>query len=385
MISICCCTMNSKFDTEMFIRTLKYQNPDTEFEVIVTHDDRANDGSAERFKELEKEFPNVKFITHSHQNTLDYFERTLDYYDQRNLFQPHQRDFFRKRFELYKKGELVDNAKGFLWQSSGILYNKAVQASSGDVVIVTPGDFLYLFSLSDIEKYVRERMKNGQFYASPHAIFAKPTNLPIDWLTQHVQDVHNNKHRDPNWRYNSEEVFRDYLRYSPALDDIYIPDFYANKIIKFTDPNFFNEMHRVCTDVAKHNGIQFLPGFHGFHLMTRTTFNTIGGFSEEWFHRAWADDKMTAWGSRIYGHHTMPDHLTVCWTGQYELAEARGPGYPSEWREELPLVDPWYDKHPIPSAYGRTYLYTGLHADWEIGREITKVFSKGTSPVRIVK
>jgi hypothetical protein len=39
--------------------------------------------------------------------------------------------------------------------SSGLLYNLAVEASSGDTLIITPGDFLYLFSLKELEEYVK--------------------------------------------------------------------------------------------------------------------------------------------------------------------------------------------------------------------------------------
>jgi hypothetical protein len=53
--------------------------------------------------------------------------------------------------------------------------------------------------------------------------------------------------------------------------------------------------------------------FHGFHVMTRPTFDLVGGFTEEYYGRSFADDKMTYLGDRTPGATQFPPDFGVAW------------------------------------------------------------------------
>lgn len=384
MISVCCCSFNAKFDTDIFVRTLHALNPDTEFEVIITHDDRVDDGSGPFFKKLCQEFSNVKIVTHSEKDTRDYFQACLNYYKEKNIFRPSIREALQENFDKYKEGLLIDPTSSFLWQSSGILYNKAVAASCGDIVIVTPGDFLYLFALKDIESFVKTNSSSDIFYSSPPALWARATNIDLEWMQDHIQDIQQGKSFREGWRWDSVETFRDYLRYTPEATNNYIPDFHKGKIIKFTDEQAVSNLEDFCARAAKLGLHQYNPAFHGFHVMTRKTFDLIGGFSEEWFHRAFPDDKMTYHGSRLQARSHLPPKFSVVWCGQHELLPTHGPGYSDNWREKLEEIDPFYKRHPIPPSPRPIYLF-----DEKVRRDlmiqtVNQCLRMDTRPVRIM-
>jgi hypothetical protein len=310
-------------------------------------------------------------------------ETALNYYDRNNFFNAAIRQIFHTRLDQYKEGNLLKGPTQVLWQSSGILYNKAVEVASGDTIVVTPGDFLYLFKLNQLEEYVKRYQRNGLFYASLPAVWARVTNLDLDWLVQHVDSVHTgNLEARSGWRYDSEEIFRDYLRgYEP--EKLYVPNIKRNKLIQLADPDSFVHLEEFCNDAEKESGVaQYIGGFHGFHVMTRKTFDTIGGFTEEWIHRAFEDDKMTMLGNRIAGQ-GLPSKFSVAWCGQYEWGEFRGPGYDAVIKATLPQVDPWNSLHPLPPYTRLIYLYSDIIPDHYIGSQVNCFFNTATPPVRL--
>jgi hypothetical protein len=53
------------------------------------------------------------------------------------------------------------------------------------------------------------------------------------------------------------------------------------------------------------------------NTMTKKTYNLIGGFTEEWFGRAWADDRMTSLGiDSNKNNYKLPLDFSICWYGQ---------------------------------------------------------------------
>ena len=385
MLSICCCAINAKWDVEVFVRTLVAMNPNFDFEVIVTHDDRVNDGSSEHFAKLAQEIPQLKIVTHSEQDTVDYFRGCIDHYESSNLFNPSLRQLFRDNLDRYIAGEFVDRDKTFLWQSSGPLYNKAVAASSGDVLLVTPGDFIYLFSLEEIYNFVKQHQRNNFFYASPPAIWARITNLDPEWLDAHIASVYDGTFYREGWRWDSLEIFRDYLQYPPKGADLVVPYMKENTKISLNSPDSFPQLAQFCEDSLKHNMHQVISGFHGFHIMTRQTFDLIGGFTEEWFHRAFADDKMTALGVRSRFACGLPIKFSVAWCGQGEISSCQGPCYKEGWQDKLKEIDPWCDTHPLPSSVNPRYLFSDTIPNHYAVDLTNRNFNVLAPPVRIIK
>ena len=347
-VSVCCCSINSKWDAEIFIRALHRHNPDFDFEVVLTHDNRVDDGSAEHFTNLQKEFPNFKVVEHTEQNTIDYFTQAIEHYKKISL-NKELVNTMEDSLDKYKAGELIDKTKFFVWQSSGILYNKAVEASTGDVIVVSPADFIYMFSLRDVYQFVRQR---GQyFYGAPTAIWAKINNQPHSFLVDYVKKMHTGELKHSPFQYGSPDLFRDYLRCPPKLSDLNLPDFKNNRIVPLDNEFFIQETAPFVQQSLKENKVQHIDYFHGFHVMTRAMFNKIGGFTEEWIHRAFADDKMSFCGERMFGRGRLPPTFSIAWIGQYEVAPTRCGGYIGDnWMDILKEVDPLYNQHPIAGS-----------------------------------
>lgn len=382
MISICCCTLNSKWETQIFVEGLHCHNPDIEFEIIITHDDRVEDGSAEFLQELSKKYQNVKVLYHSPEETIAYFETALNYYDRRKFFTKEIRKGFRQNFEAYKEGTLVDPTKGFLWQSSGILYNKAVQASSGDILIVTPGDFFYLFSLSKLQKHVYDKQQNGYYYASLPALKAQITNKPLWYIKEKLEQI-----RSQEIEYHKAHFNRDYLRCPPSLDKMYLPDPFTGSITSLDNSAFIrSSMNLARTAFSDENPwpnpvMRRNPQYHGFHAMTRKTYKAIGGFTEEWVHRAYADDKMTYHGKRI-GPGQLPPQFSVSVDRPFEIVPCGDPLYPSDWYSLVKGIDPLFDRHPIPSGEKRTYLYDKIVKTKEMTQMVLRDMPVINRPIR---
>lgn len=384
LVSVCVCAINARWEVKTFVESLHRHNSDTHFEVVITLDDRVEDGSREEFAKLQQRFSNVKVVMHYAHESTEYLSRLLDYYDENKLFPEELRRMFRERFDQYKAGTLYDPADKFLWLSSGPLYNKAIKASKGDLIIVTPGDFLYLFRLKDVVHFVEQHQKDGVYYGKPNAVWARLTNYDVDWLKQHVQEVHDGKQHRPGYRWDSEEVAIDYLRYPPKLSDFYVPDFRNNKLYPVDEPDFCLKMHEFCRQHIDENIIQHIRGFHGFHFMTRAAYEKIGGFTEEYFGRAWADDKMTYHGTHyINGRgNRLPPHLSVLWTGQGEVIPERGPGYSFDIEARLKEIDEYYGKHPLPHRWNNVYLYdTSLYSHIQMSQLALRHLSISGKPV----
>lgn len=384
MVSICTCATNNKPDLELFIRSLHRHNNPADFEICITHDTRVEDGTAERLKELQQEFQNIKVITWTKEDTVLHLEKLLDIYEKQNLLQQPLIDGMRGSLELYKRGDLFPTNRSFLWLSSGVLYNKAVSISSGNFLVITPSDFMYMFRLKDLEIHMQYNQVADRFYSSPNAIWARLTNLDKAWLEQHIEGIHNGNHRE-GFRWDTNEVFRDYLRMSSDLNQYTVPDFKTKIIHEVNDPEFTSGMKSIIEQAFGDNppgeSIQAIRGFHGFHAMTRRSYDDIGGFEELWFGRAFADDKMTFLGGQQPGPYNLDPEFSVIWCGQHELAFDRGPKYPPDWKDYLAKIDPIWDKHPIPPN-SPTYLYDGF-ASSSLHEIVNKNFSKTTKPTRI--
>lgn len=372
MISVCVSSINARWDTEILVRSLCLHNEGTNFEVVIGHDDRVDDGSGEAFAGLSREFPNVKVATVTSDDTVRYLERVIRHYETNSLFTPGFRMGLWENFQKYKDLGFFDRKGAMLWLTPGRLYNKAVESAMGDVIVVTAGDFLYLFSLGELEGYVRSRARDGHFYAKPNAVWARASNQDRTWLENHVKT---------NVSGDSVEIFRDYTRQPHALQDLCIPDFKRRELICLADRQCLPRLSR-CAVESIEDGRQHLRAFHGFHVMTRKTFNAVGGFTEEFFGRALAEDKMTSLGGRYSSDICMPPQFSVAWCGQYEIEQTRGQGYARDWQVQLAKIDPYFGKHPLPGMDLPVYMHDGILTNSQMSELAAVTFNKFAPPVR---
>jgi arginyl-tRNA synthetase len=98
----------------MFIRALLKHNQGVEFEIVLAHDDRVEDGSAEHYKNLEIEIPNLKVVTRTFKDTTDYLDRLMVHYDTKNIFEEEFRNGLKENVEKFKNGTLYDISRSFL-------------------------------------------------------------------------------------------------------------------------------------------------------------------------------------------------------------------------------------------------------------------------------
>lgn len=365
MISVCCCAINAKWDVKTFVESICRHNQDTEFEIVLTHDNRVDDGGTEFFKELSEKHPQFRTVEHTNQDTINYLKWCLDVYNFRQRWTSDFREHLRRNLELYERDLFLDKTKSFLWISSGILYNKAIMAAKGDIFVVTPADFLLPFSLGKLEKHVNKtKHRDGRFYSKPGAVWARVSNAPVDFLKEKVSEIHGIVSSGSELRPGIlSEVGRDYLQYPSELSETYVADFNKGELISLDYEGFLGKMKDFILN--RRNNPRSLEHstctFHGVHVMTRESWNYLGGFTEEWYGRAFADDKTTRRGHILHTDTPvplgLPDEYTILWPGQGEYIQSLFPYYPKNHLEVLKSKDPWFDKHPIPGISGTRYLH----------------------------
>lgn len=370
MISICCCSINSKFETEIFIRALNYHNRDNlNFEICLTHDNRVEDGSAEYFEALQKEFPNLKIITNTDQDTINYLHQVIEYYDFYNMFSVDFRNKLKLNLSLYKAGELLNPSNSFLWLTSSLLYNKAVSISTGDILLITPADYLFTFMIGDLESHVIEfRDQSGLFYGKFNGLANCLSNDTPDNIIDHlpIGDGH---------------ISRIYTRYPPTLDNHYFIDHNSQSLVQLSDSGF---LQKVITSVEnlRDNPKIFTPIVHGLHVMTRQMYDIIGGFSEEFYGRAWQDCKMNSLAMRLFWREgsQLPASFSFLWTPQGVFREL-------DCDSDIEEIDNYHEKHPIAGRRGplAAYLHEGYGVDFEenINSCLDKEFSISGVPGRL--
>lgn len=365
MISVCCCAINAKWDVQNFVECIIEQNKNVDFEIVLTHDNRVNDGARELYTELGATYPQFRCIEHSLQDTIDWLDWLMEEYEWRQRWDGNFRQWLNIQVKKYKRGELVNPTKEFLWISSGILYNKAIMEAKGDLLLVTPADFLLLFGLKDLEGYCRPLIQDGYLYTKPNAIWARISNSPKNWLEEEINRVCDNENLERlTERWRGENIFRDYLRYPTKPKDLYLADFRNRNMISMTDPDFLLKAEVYCKQCFENMNDQKIgPPFHGVHVMTKKSWEKIGGFTEEYYGRAFADDKMTRKGI-LHGtsfpgvEQALPSRFSIAWVGQGEYLPSRLSYYEGvNTLDLLSKVDPYWEDHPIPGMSGTVYLH----------------------------
>lgn len=268
MISICTCGINCAYDLKVFVEFTVLHNSDCEYEICLTWDNRFKDLTGKTVDNLLKRYSNFKVIENTKDQTVTYLEKLLTYYEKNNFFEKDFRDNLSKNLDLYKINKLLDESCQSLWLSSGYLYNKAVSISNGNNLIITPCDYVYLYKLSTVNEYINSHIADGEFYGKPNAL--------VFHLGNKVEK--GRAYKDPN--------------FSLELKDSFLFDEKTTDKLFLEDTSFFTKVSSFIERGVSRK--EFFYNYHGQHFITKKLFNKIGGFTEEWFGRAWADDKMSA-------------------------------------------------------------------------------------------
>lgn len=302
MISICTCVINARNRVKLFLEMLRKINFDFPYEICMTVDTRFDpDGNTWNFYcDLKKQYPNLKLIEFSKKDCIDYLTRLLSYYYETQLFPPEY--LYQLNYNLleYKENNFSSIDNNYLWISSGLLYNKAASISSGDILMFSPGELLYFLKFQELETLVNLQKENDIFYAKPNVIF-----LPLI-----------NKENLKIGNFPDEQTFLEmtYIDDNEMnMNELYVPDIFQKEYINLNDIDLLDKIISIAanSNLYKKRSI-CLKQCHGFHVMTRETYNKIGGFTEEWFGRAWSDDRMSSLGKAIYDKFALSYRFNIC-------------------------------------------------------------------------
>jgi hypothetical protein len=312
MISICTTTINSKYETEIFIKALYAHNPDCDFEVCLVCDNRVNDNALKYLKKLQKEYKTLKIISSTKEDSIDYLSELINYYTVKNIFPQQFIQHLRNNLGKYKEGKFCIEDRNFLWLSTGWLFNRAARQASGDILIFTPADFVYLFKLSDAERKIKNNSKNGIAYMKPNGWKRIISNSPPNVINEFMKEV---KFRslDYNQAFNYSKILRNCCYWPGSLEKTSIVDHLNEKIIWLNDKKFFTKISNCL-----YKDPRLVRCHHGSHFITRKAFNLIGGFTEEFYGRAFAEDKMTKMGTSLCGSkgltRELPPEFSFCFS-----------------------------------------------------------------------
>lgn len=135
-----------------FVRTVleNASNPD-EIEFVVVDDESGSDLMAQSFDAIRKMTPRLTLMEVPKEERLAYFRRCVDFYEREAIFSPEKIAEFRERLALYEDRKIAR-----IWFPTSRNFNRAVEASTGDVVFVTPLDLLVPFDLSKVYEKFKE-------------------------------------------------------------------------------------------------------------------------------------------------------------------------------------------------------------------------------------
>jgi hypothetical protein len=369
MISFCSLSCNAKNELRTFVESLVFHNPNINFEICIAHDDRVNDGSNEAIQSLQSQYPQLKVVRNTVRDSEDYLEKLLQYYETHKNFNFDFRYHLRDNLNEYKQGTLCNPQETYLWIALGYLFNKAASIATGDILMFAPADYIWPISLVELEEYVINNRRDGFFYGKFGGSYLPISNEPVELLQQMIQGP------PP-----TSKMSRNYLRYPSKLTDHYLLDFDNRSLYQLGTDEYQEQFVNVCRQTK--NTDAYADMHHGTHIMTRRTWETIGGFTEEFYGRAWPDDKMNAHAMKNFwtDASTIPTGFSFSFIPMAKWQTGLDKRHPDNYSgEELQQVDPCIGKHPIQGRkYYQTYLHHGYYNceyTTNINRELDSEFA----------
>jgi hypothetical protein len=249
MISVITTVYNSKFDLDQLVRYLHQWNDPTGFEVVVAHDNRVSDGSADMLTALESQFSNV-----SHVATTE---------------------------PLVENGKEVTNTT--------LLNGLAVAKSVGDVLLFLPVAWLPGFRLVDLAAFVVSHLTNGNFYSRLDAIRLDISNqgkAEISHAVQHrkLQQAKSLWIGSPSASYRN--LAREYDLRSEDLASYLLVDPRDGSSISLKDEGLMLRVQDITAALVAVEDGRYTPNSTMVNVVARTTWNATQGRiadCEPWF------------------------------------------------------------------------------------------------------
>lgn len=369
MISICTTSINGKNEMRTFVEALVQHNPDVEFEICATLDNRVNDGSPEVFAALARKHPQFRYVEVTEDDVLHYLSRLVKWYATNGIFPQPFREHLLDRFHEFDAHGLPSSNEDYLWLALGFFYNQAIDMARGDILVVIPSDYIWTASLRMLESYVINYRQDGIFYGKLDGLRCPVSNEPkavLEHAVNHMALPH------------PDGICRQYLRCPSALEDHYLVDFWNKKVTSLAEPNYRDVFIDLCRQLQS-DGTWYNKMHHGTHVMTRKMMDVIGGFTEEFYGRAWPDDKMNAHAMRLFWKDcsSLPLEFAFHWISKVRWGAGLSGTDPEKISQhEILSRDKYAFSHPIQ---GRTYAQRFLHdgfSDTEYTRNVNGQLDK---------
>ena len=365
MISICSLSCNAKNELATFVESLVHYNPDVDFEICIAHDNRVDDGSSEKIRELQERFSQLKVVENTKQDATDYITTLVSYYDSLEIFPEDFRANLWLNIHKYLGDNLCDPSESYLWLALGYMFNKAASIATGDILIFLPSDYIWTVNLRDLEAYVIEHRQNGMFYGKFSGLYLPISNEEPEVLKELIKKP-----------VPTAQITRSYIHYPSTIFDHYLLNFKDNQLLQLGTQEYRNQFVDIC---RKTKGTEsFADMHHGTHIMTRKVWEITGGFTEEFYGRAWPDDKMNAHAMRAFWTNasTMPIEFSFSFIQMAQWKTSLSGVHPRSQNFSEPYT------HPIQGHnYHQIYLDHGYHDKQyttNINAVLDKEFRKGS-------
>lgn len=277
MISIVTSIYNAKLDFLQFLRQVQATNDFDDFEFIIVHDDRVDDGSRNLLEQLSKDYSNIKIVAHvTKEETL---ARIYSIYESRKdklIPEIINRSFY--YIKKYEENE-IDSSKTEFWISPVHFLDAAANQATGDFILITPCDRLIGFSLKELETWAKPLVKDGHFYTRLPLLHLNVTNIPyeeareLDIKYDAVSNI---------IRSHSHYTFlltRKYPLFSENLDKYWVKYPLGDGFSSLGASNLFSEIKRTANHEKVDRLVPLVHKHHGLHFMTKKTWEASGGYA----------------------------------------------------------------------------------------------------------
>ncbi len=160
MLSICG-SIYANANLVPFVRSVldNTKSPD-EIEFSIVEDEAGSEMMAKCFEEVRALTKRLSVIPVTKEERVAYFGRCIGFYGKELIFPAKKVIEFRRRLTLYEKGKIKR-----IWFPPTRNYNKSVEASSGDVILITPLDLHVDFDLVEAYQKMKEATAGREYLA----------------------------------------------------------------------------------------------------------------------------------------------------------------------------------------------------------------------------
>ena len=347
MLSIVTSLHNAWFDFEQMIRHLHAHNDAADFEVCVFHDDREADGSAEKLSTFKTEFQNVKSVSVDKAATISWVRGVLA--DREGTWNSEVLGRLSLNLDAYEAGELLDSTKACLNLDATARLGAAIDlAEAGAPLLFLPQGSILGCKTTELETFVSAHTQpGGHFYSRLNRVTLHVTNKGASKISkaEEAQPAEDATVLSSHASLLDDDdiLMRDYLHWSPDLNNYHFADPDRGEPFALGSPNFHDRVKSICEALVVSGKMPFEWASTQYHLMARATYDVLG-ISSGVYEIPGADLKLCA-AAQQYFVQELPAHLSVLDVGGHRVSASL-----ADARKLALAVDTNAVEHPLPGG-----------------------------------